>query len=232
MLKTIDVVAAIIEQNGKILLAQRPPHADQAGLWEFAGGKVEAGESQQEALVRELQEELAIVAWPGRYITSHRREVSGRIVHLHGWHVPVSTANSLPANTARWCGARRRKPYATRWPLPTCRYSPRLWLYPTPHQGIRTDGALIALALKQHAFRFNHRPFRVVPVFIHAATGARLCALAAGIVAEHFRWNVHFHLRPRLRDAAQKRQPTDHPHPFHQQSPLKSPFITIDQMDV
>ena len=88
MLKTIDVVAAIIEQNGKILLAQRPPHADQAGLWEFAGGKVEAGESQPEALVRELQEELAIRAWPGRYVASHQREVSGRIIHLHAWHVP------------------------------------------------------------------------------------------------------------------------------------------------
>lgn len=88
MLKTIDVVAAIIEQNGKILLAQRPPHADQAGLWEFAGGKVEAGESQPEALVRELQEELAIHAWPGRYVASHQREVSGRIIHLHAWHVP------------------------------------------------------------------------------------------------------------------------------------------------
>jgi (d)CTP diphosphatase len=41
MLKMIDVVAAIIEQDGKILLAQRPPHADQPGMWEFAGGKVE-----------------------------------------------------------------------------------------------------------------------------------------------------------------------------------------------
>ncbi|WP_172728576.1 pyrimidine (deoxy)nucleoside triphosphate diphosphatase [Kluyvera cryocrescens] len=88
MLKTIDVVAAIIEQNGKILLAQRPLHADQAGLWEFAGGKVEAGESQPEALIRELQEELAIHAYPARYIASHQREVSGRIINLHAWHVP------------------------------------------------------------------------------------------------------------------------------------------------
>jgi (d)CTP diphosphatase len=39
MLKTIDVVAAILEKEGKILLAQRPPHADQPGMWEFAGGK-------------------------------------------------------------------------------------------------------------------------------------------------------------------------------------------------
>lgn len=43
MLKMIDVVAAIIEQDGQILLAQRPPHADQPGMWEFAGGKVGAG---------------------------------------------------------------------------------------------------------------------------------------------------------------------------------------------
>ena len=45
MQKIIDVVAAIIERDGEILLAQRPPHADQPGLWEFAGGKVEHGVS-------------------------------------------------------------------------------------------------------------------------------------------------------------------------------------------
>ena len=89
MLKTIDVVAAIIEQNGKILLAQRPAHADQAGMWELAGGKVEQGESQPQALIRELREELGIIAQPTRYIASHQREVSGRIIHLHAWHVPV-----------------------------------------------------------------------------------------------------------------------------------------------
>ncbi|RVR65191.1 pyrimidine (deoxy)nucleoside triphosphate diphosphatase, partial [Citrobacter freundii] len=42
-MKTLDVVAAIIERDGKILLAQRPLHADQSGMWEFAGGKVESG---------------------------------------------------------------------------------------------------------------------------------------------------------------------------------------------
>lgn len=83
MQKIIDVVAAIIERDGKILLAQRPPHADQPGLWEFAGGKVEHGESQPQALARELEEELAIVARPTRYIASHQREVSGRLIHLH-----------------------------------------------------------------------------------------------------------------------------------------------------
>jgi len=85
--KSIDVVAAIIERDGYILLAQRPPHADQPGLWEFAGGKVEAGETQSQALVRELREELGIEAVPARFVASHQREVSGRLITLHAWHV-------------------------------------------------------------------------------------------------------------------------------------------------
>ncbi|HCB3605492.1 pyrimidine (deoxy)nucleoside triphosphate diphosphatase [Klebsiella aerogenes] len=105
MQKIIDVVAAIIERDGKILLAQRPPHADQPGLWEFAGGKVEHGESQPQALARELEEELAIVARPTRYIASHQREVSGRLIHLHAWWIgkfsgePVAHYHS----ELRWC---------------------------------------------------------------------------------------------------------------------------------
>ena len=96
MQKTLDVVAAIIEQDGKILLAQRPPHADQPGMWEFAGGKVEPGESQPQALIRELQEELGITAEVERYIASHQREVSGRLIHLHAWW--VARFSGLPAD--------------------------------------------------------------------------------------------------------------------------------------
>ncbi len=70
-MKMIEVVAAIIERDGKILLAQRPAQSDQAGLWEFAGGKVEPDESQRQALVRELREELGIEATVGEYVTSH-----------------------------------------------------------------------------------------------------------------------------------------------------------------
>lgn len=91
MMKTIDVVAAIIERDDKILLAQRPEHADQPGMWEFAGGKVESSETQPQALIRELREELGIEAVVGRYIASHQREVSGRLIHLHAWHVPAFT---------------------------------------------------------------------------------------------------------------------------------------------
>ncbi|MEL6857397.1 MAG: 8-oxo-dGTP diphosphatase MutT [Pseudomonadota bacterium] len=52
--------AALINQDGNILLAQRPTGKSMAGLWEFPGGKIESGETPEAALVRELEEELAI----------------------------------------------------------------------------------------------------------------------------------------------------------------------------
>ncbi|SUG42926.1 pyrimidine (deoxy)nucleoside triphosphate pyrophosphohydrolase [Salmonella enterica subsp. arizonae] len=105
MIKKLDVVAAIIERDGKILLAQRPGHADQAGLWEFAGGKVEPGETQPQALVRELREELGIDATPGAYIASHQRDISGRRIHLHAWHVPAFNGliRALEHQALAWC---------------------------------------------------------------------------------------------------------------------------------
>lgn len=54
--------AALVRSDGKLLLAQRPVGKTMAGLWEFPGGKIEAGESPQGALARELREELGLVA--------------------------------------------------------------------------------------------------------------------------------------------------------------------------
>jgi 8-oxo-dGTP diphosphatase len=54
------VAAAMIDANGKILLQQRPVGRSMAGLWEFPGGKVEAGETPEDALMREITEELGV----------------------------------------------------------------------------------------------------------------------------------------------------------------------------
>jgi len=54
---------ALIDADGRVLLAQRPEGKSMAGLWEFPGGKVEPGETPEAALIRELKEELGIDTW-------------------------------------------------------------------------------------------------------------------------------------------------------------------------
>lgn len=56
----IDVVAAILINDDKVLIAQRGDNDPLAGLWEFPGGKIEAGESPEQSLIREMQEEFCI----------------------------------------------------------------------------------------------------------------------------------------------------------------------------
>jgi 8-oxo-dGTP diphosphatase len=63
-MKTVLVSAvALIDVDGRVLIAQRPEGKSMAGLWEFPGGKVEEGETPEAALIRELHEELGIDTW-------------------------------------------------------------------------------------------------------------------------------------------------------------------------
>lgn len=69
-MKQIEVVAAIIQKEGKILCAQRGPGGPAAFKWEFPGGKMEKGETEKEALIREIHEELdAIIVIEDDFLT-------------------------------------------------------------------------------------------------------------------------------------------------------------------
>jgi len=72
----VSVTAAIIRKDGKILLARRSPGQRLAGKWEFPGGKVEEGESQQVCLAREMYEEFGIRVRIGEFVgtTTHIEE--------------------------------------------------------------------------------------------------------------------------------------------------------------
>lgn len=87
-MKTIHVVAAIIEHNNKILIARRDSKSSLAGYWEFPGGKIEAGETPQEALCRELYEELNIEqAQVTDYVAASCIQQTEQIVNLQAWKV-------------------------------------------------------------------------------------------------------------------------------------------------
>ena len=89
-MKELKISTGIIRNAaGEVFITQRAADGHMANKWEFPGGKVEPGESQPQALVRELREELGIEARPAGYVASQRKAVSGRMIHLHAWHVPA-----------------------------------------------------------------------------------------------------------------------------------------------
>ena len=70
MPKQIQVVGAVITRDGLVMCAQRGPDGNLPGLWEFPGGKIEPGETQQDALTREITEELGCSIEVGREVTT------------------------------------------------------------------------------------------------------------------------------------------------------------------
>ncbi len=76
------VTAAVIEERGRVLLARRGPGRNLAGKWEFPGGKVEPGETPEESLARELEEELAIRTRVGELLCRTSFEHDGMTLEL------------------------------------------------------------------------------------------------------------------------------------------------------
>ena len=86
----IEVVAALIWQGERFLLCQRPAHKARALQWEFVGGKVEPGETKQQALIRECREELDIVLEVGDEFTQVTHSYPDITIHLTVFHSAIA----------------------------------------------------------------------------------------------------------------------------------------------
>ena len=79
----IEVTAAVIYKEGKFLICQRPKGKNCELLWEFPGGKIELGETGEQCIVREIQEELGVTLRVLRKLTDVVYDYPDRTVHLH-----------------------------------------------------------------------------------------------------------------------------------------------------
>lgn len=104
MPKAVEVVAALIWRGDRFLACQRPAHKARGLLWEFVGGKVEPGESKEEALVRECREELGVTVRVGEVFTELTHVYPDLTVHLTLFHaaIPEGEPQKLEHNDLRW----------------------------------------------------------------------------------------------------------------------------------
>lgn len=99
-----EVVAALIWDNDKFLICQRPATKSCALLWEFVGGKVEPGETKEQALIRECQEELAVTLSVGDIFIDVVHEYPDITVHLTLFYARITEGvpQKLEHNDIKW----------------------------------------------------------------------------------------------------------------------------------
>ena len=102
-----EVVAALIWQGDKFMICQRPAHKARGLLWEFVGGKVEHGETKEQALIRECQEELAVMLSVGDIFMDIVHEYPDLTVHLTLFNATIAEGipQKLEHNDIRWITA-------------------------------------------------------------------------------------------------------------------------------
>ena len=101
----LEVVGAfIVNENGEVLICKRPQNKKQAGLWEFPGGKIEKGESPEQALIREIQEELACEITPIEKMTDINYSYPDFDIHLQiiKAKLNVGTPKALEHEEIKW----------------------------------------------------------------------------------------------------------------------------------
>ena len=103
-MKITEVVAALIWENNKFMICQRPAHKARGLLWEFVGGKVEAGETKEQALIRECREELNILLSVGDVFMDVVHKYPDLTVHLTLFQASVAQGipQKLEHNDIRW----------------------------------------------------------------------------------------------------------------------------------
>lgn len=99
-----EVVAALIWRGEKFMICQRPSHKARGLLWEFVGGKVEAGETPQEALIRECREEIDVLLSVGDVFMDVTHKYPDLEVHLTLFHATVASGEpkKIEHNDIRW----------------------------------------------------------------------------------------------------------------------------------
>lgn len=99
-----DVVAALIWDGGKFMICQRPAHKARGGLWEFVGGKIEAGETPREALIRECREELGVSVSVGELFMTVIHEYPDLTVRLALYNAEIASGvpKKIEHSDIRW----------------------------------------------------------------------------------------------------------------------------------
>ena len=100
----VEVVAAVIWQDNKFMICQRPEHKARGLLWEFVGGKVELGETKEQALIRECREELAVTLSVGDVFMGVVHEYPDLTVHLTLFNATIAEGvpQKLEHNDIKW----------------------------------------------------------------------------------------------------------------------------------
>ncbi|MEN9705112.1 MAG: hypothetical protein RLZZ393_991 [Pseudomonadota bacterium] len=103
------VAATLVDREGRVLIAQRPPGKWQAGRWEFPGGKVEPGETEADAVRRELAEELGVQVHAAEWLAEFRHDYPDRSVSIGLWLVlrHDGVPRGLDGQALRWVDAPR-----------------------------------------------------------------------------------------------------------------------------
>ena len=165
-MKRVHVVAAVIEQEGEILIARRPDHLHQGGKWEFPGGKVEPNERIEDALCRELEEELGIE--PDRFesLITIAHDYPDKQVLLDVWRVTSFKHEAVGAEgqEIRWVSPQNLKEFEfpdANVPIVTASQLPRHYVI-TPELDVSIDGPVDGFCESfRCALEAGHRLFQL-----------------------------------------------------------------------